>query len=115
MSAEQLKIAQNISFSLTGFKVPSYASSLKFELMTTSTYFESSTVSISGDPKFNVRHLGILTASKYFRLTKKNLINQALFIMKVHVLLFKINKPPITNIQFVIKITIGDITGDPVM
>ena len=48
------------------------------------------TVSISGDPKFNVRHLGILTASKYFRLTKKNRMSQALFIMKVHVFLFKI-------------------------
>jgi hypothetical protein len=48
LTDEQLKVARPISFSLTGFKVPSYASSLKFELMTTSTYFESSTVSISG-------------------------------------------------------------------
>ena len=48
LTDEQLKVAQPISFSITGVKLPSYASSLKFGITTSTGTSKSSTVSISG-------------------------------------------------------------------
>jgi len=48
------------------------------------------TVLIPGDSKFNVKHLGILTGTKYFSMISQNHTNKALLIMQIHVLLMKI-------------------------
>ena len=48
------------------------------------------TVLIPGDPKFNVKHLGILTGTKYFRMINEKHERRALFIMEIHALLLKI-------------------------
>jgi hypothetical protein len=48
------------------------------------------TVLIPGDSKFSVKHLGLLTGTKYFSMIKQNLANKALRTMQVHVWLIKI-------------------------
>ena len=48
LTDDQLKMTQPISFSLTGFKLPSYASTLNFEITSSAGSSESSSVSISG-------------------------------------------------------------------
>jgi hypothetical protein len=48
------------------------------------------TVLIPRDSKFSVKHLGILTGTKYFSMIKQNRTNKALRIMQIHVLMIKI-------------------------
>ena len=48
LTDDQLKMTQPIAFSLTGFKLPSYASTLNFEITSSTGSSESSSVSISG-------------------------------------------------------------------
>jgi len=47
------------------------------------------TVLIPGDPKFNVKHLGILSGNKYFKMVNENHEKKALFIMQIHSTLLK--------------------------
>jgi hypothetical protein len=47
------------------------------------------TVLIPNNPKFNVKHLGILTGTKYFKMIKENHEGKALFIMQIHSILLK--------------------------
>jgi len=47
------------------------------------------TVLIPSNPKFHIKHLGILTGTKYFKMIKENHERKALFIMQIHSILMK--------------------------
>jgi hypothetical protein len=56
------------------------------------------TVLIPGNPKFNVKHLGLLTGTKYFTMIKQNRAKKALLIMQIHVFMIRIK-----NSNFILR------------